>query len=148
VSGLEVLKQLQSQRRPKVLIVSMHPEARFAIRTLKLGAAGYMTKDCAPEELVEAIRRIHRGGRFISPELAELLAFDLMSGQPQHQRLSEREMEVFLGIGAGKKTTEIAQELGLTVATVHTYRTRIFEKMNFSSNADLVRYALENDLLD
>lgn len=146
--GFDVLRQLKSQHRPRVLIVSMHPEARFATRTLKLGAAGYVTKDRAAEELVEAIRRIHRGGKYISPELAELLAFDLISGKPPHERLSHREMEVFLGIAAGKRTTEIAQELCLAVATVHTYHARIFEKMHFKSSADLVRYALDHDLLD
>jgi two-component system invasion response regulator UvrY len=152
--GLEVLRQLQHRReaarpaKPKVLIVSMYSEARFAVRTLKLGAAGYMTKDCAAEELVEAIRRIHRGGKFISTGLGELLAADLDGTRLPHERLSNREMEIFQAVASGKKISEIAQALSLSAPTVYTYRTRIFEKMDMTSNAELIRYALDYGLLD
>jgi two-component system, NarL family, invasion response regulator UvrY len=146
--GLDVLRQLKSlQPRLRTLVVSMYPEQRFAIPALRLGAAGYLTKDRAPEELVEAIRRIARGARYIGPELAELLAGDLDNERLPHQRLSDREAQIFERIVAGKRVSEIAEELGLTVATVHTYRSRILDKMNARSNADLLRYAADHDLL-
>jgi two-component system invasion response regulator UvrY len=147
--GLDVLRQLRSlQPKLRTLVVSMHPESRFAIPALRMGAAGYLTKDQAAEELVEAIRRVSAGGKFISAGLAEMLADELGDERLPHQRLSHREMQVFERIVAGRKPGEIAGELGLTVATVHTYRARILEKMKARSNADLLRYAADHDLLD
>ncbi|MCS6845171.1 MAG: response regulator transcription factor [Caldilineales bacterium] len=148
-SGLEVLSELRKRReRPRVLVVSMHPAERFAIRALQLGAAGYLTKERAADEMVQAIRRIHQGGRYISTEVAELLAESLGEIKAPHERLSHREMAVFTRLAAGHSVTDIAQELGLSVATVYTYRARIMDKMELKSNADLTRYALEHALLD
>jgi len=147
--GLEVLRQLRSlQPKLRTLVVSMYPESRFAIAALRMGAAGYLTKDHAAEELVEAIRRIAQGGRFISPELAELLAAEMDIERMPHQRLSHREMQVFEQIVAGRKPAEIAEQLGLSVATVHTYRARLLDKMHAQSNSDLLRYAADHHFLD
>jgi DNA-binding NarL/FixJ family response regulator len=147
--GLEVLAALRERRsRPQVLVVSMHPEARFAIRALRLGAAGYMTKERAAEELVQAIRRICGGGRYITPEVADLLACCLDNDALPHEKLSQRELSVFHGLASGQRVAEIAQSLGLTVPTVYTYRARIFEKMNLKSTSELVRYAANHSLLD
>lgn len=147
--GLEVLAELRSLRpRPQVLIVSMHPEERFAIRALRLGAAGYLTKERAAEDLVQAIRRIYRGGKYITSELAELFAADRSDAGLPYERLSHRELAVFHGLAMGQRVSEIAQALGLAVATVYTYRARIFDKMNLKSNAELVRYAVDHSLLD
>lgn len=149
LSGLEVLSELRKQReRPRILVVSMHPAERFAIRALQLGAAGYLTKERAADELVQAIRRIYQGGRYISTEVAELLAENLGEIKAPHERLSHREMAVFTRLAAGQAVPDIAQELGLSVATIYTYRARILEKMDLKSNADLTRYALEHALLD
>ena len=149
-SGLEILQELRTLR-PKlpVLILSAHPEDQYAIRVLKAGAAGYLSKDSALDELVDAIRKAVKGGRYVSAALAEKLALGLSSGLDQlpHETLSDREMTVLLKIGAGQSVSEIADELLLSVKTVSTYRTRILEKMGFSSNADLIRYVIEHQLL-
>jgi DNA-binding NarL/FixJ family response regulator len=148
--GLEVLAELRDRRaKPPVLVVSMHPEARFAIRAFRLGAAGYMTKERAAEDLVLAIRRICGGGKYITPEVADLLAccWGEEDAVP-HEKLSPRELSVFQALASGERVAEIARSLGLTVATVYTYRARIFEKMNFKSTAELVRYAATHSLLD
>jgi DNA-binding NarL/FixJ family response regulator len=149
-SGLEILQEIRHEKPGlPVLILSMHPEDQYAIRVLKAGAAGYMTKDAAPEELVVAIRKAVSGGRYVSPTLAEKLALGLSNGLDKlpHELLSDREYTVLLKIGAGMSVGEIADELALSVKTVSTYRARILEKMNFKSNADLIRYTLENNLL-
>lgn len=150
-SGLDILKDLKSQKiKVKVLILSMHPEDRFAIRALKSGAAGYLTKESAPDELVKAIRTILTGRKYVSSELAEKLA-DLLSGdsdkQP-HEQLSDREYDVFMMIASGMKAQEIAEKLSISVHTVNTYRARILEKMNLGSNVELTHYALHNKLID
>jgi len=150
-SGLDVLKELRAEH-PKlpILILSMHPEDRFALRVLKTGAAGYVTKESAPEELVKAIRKVHQGGKYVSETLAEKLAVGIEedTGKPLHESLSDREYEILQMIATGKKTGEIARELSLSVRTVNTYRTRIFEKMHMKTNAQLIHYALEHRLID
>ena len=150
-SGLEVLKELK-QLRPKlpVLILSMHSEDQFGMRVLKAGAAGYMTKENVPEELVKAIKKVIAGGKYISPALAEQLAFHLEedTGRPLHEKLSDREYQVMRMIASGQTVKEIAVELVLSMKTISTYRTRILEKMKMKSSAELTHYAVKNKLVD
>jgi len=150
-SGLDVLKQLRSER-PKlpVLVLSMHSEDQYAVRVLKAGASGYLTKDSAPDELVKAIRKVVSGGRYVSSFLAEKLAFEIGtdSSRLPHETLSDRAFQVLRLIAAGKSVTEIAAELCLSVKTVSTYRARMLEKMNLTTNAELMHYAMQNHLID
>ena len=149
-SGLEVLKELKvDYPRLPVLILSMYPEDQYAVRVMRAGAAGYMTKDTAPEELVGAIRRVAQGRKYISPSLAETLAgnLDINAGRPVHQTLSDREYQVLCMIASGKKVGEIAEALSLSVKTISTYRTRILEKMRLKNNAELTHYAVEQRLV-
>jgi DNA-binding NarL/FixJ family response regulator len=150
-SGLDVLKQLRSER-PKlpVLVLSMHSEDQYAVRVLKAGASGYLTKDSAPDELVKAIRKVVSGGRYVSSFLAEKLAFEIGtdSSRLPHETLSDREFQVLRGIAAGKSVTEIAAELYLSPKTVSTYRARLLQKMNLTTNAELIHYAMQNHLID
>jgi len=150
-SGLDALKELR-QKYPQipVLILSFHPEHRFAVRALKAGASGYITKQSATEELVQAIRKIVSGGKYVSAALAEELAteLDTGSGKLPHETLSDREFQVMRLIAAGKKSSEIAEELSVTMSTVNTYRMRILEKMKMQSNVELARYALEHGLIE
>ena len=149
-SGLEVLKEIKKSK-PKlpVLVLSMHPEDQFAVRLLKIGASGYMTKESAPNELVGAVKKVMAGGRYISPSLAEkmasYLAIDVQT--PPHERLSDREFLVLRLIASGKTPTQIAKELGLSVKTISTYRMRILEKMDMANNAELTHYAIQNTLV-
>lgn len=149
-SGLEVLKEIK-QSKPKlpVLMLSMHPEDQFAVRLLKVGASGYMTKESAPQELVGAVKKVIAGGRYVSPSLAEkmasYLAIDVQT--PPHERLSDREFLVLRQIASGKTPTAIAKELGLSVKTISTYRMRILEKMSMQNNAELTHYAIQNQLV-
>jgi DNA-binding NarL/FixJ family response regulator len=148
-SGLEVLRELKVMRpRLPVLVLSMHPEDQYGKRMLRAGASGYLEKDNAPEELIKAIRKVLTGGRYVSPALAEKLAFDLNEDRPQHETLSDREFEVLRMIASGKTVTEIAEQLHLSVTTVSTYRARILEKMNMATTAELIRYAVRNHLVD
>ncbi|MHB8522054.1 MAG: response regulator [Limisphaerales bacterium] len=148
-SGLEVLREIK-QSRPKlpVLVLSMHPEDQFAVRMLKAGAAGYMTKESAPQELMGAINKVLAGGRYVSAALGEKIASYLGTDvqTPPHERLSDREFQVLRMIASGKTVTEIAKELSLSVKTISTYRTRILEKMNMKTNAELTHYAIQNQL--
>lgn len=150
-SGLEVLDQLK-QGRPSVpiLIHTMHPEEQFAVRAFRAGAAGYLTKDSAPAELVKALRRIVSGGKYVGASLAEQLAarMDVRSAAPAHEALSDREFEVFRFLASGKTVSEIAEQLCLSVKTISTYRTRILQKMKMHNNAELMRYALHEKLVD
>src|SRR6266511_17316 len=150
-SGLEALKEIR-EARPKlpVLVLSMHPEDQFAVRVLKSGAAGYMTKESAPEELVGAVKKVLAGGRYVSPALAEKMASYLAidTPNPPHERLSDREFVVLRMIASGKTVSQIARELSLSVKTVSTYRTRILEKMAMTSNAELTHYAIKNQLVE
>ena len=150
-SGLEVLKEIK-RLRPKlpVLILSMHPEDQFAVRLLKAGAAGYLTKESAGEELVGAIRKVVAGGRYISPLLAERMASYLTIDvqKAPHERLSDREFLILRMIASGKQVSQIAIEISLSVATISTYRARILEKMDMKNNAELTHYALQKGLVD
>jgi two-component system, NarL family, invasion response regulator UvrY len=149
-NGLDVLKEVK-RKWPAlpVLVLSMHPEDQFAIRILRAGAAGYITKESAPEELVGALRKVCSGGKYVSPQLAEKLAVFIgdETTRPQHEKLSDREFEVLRMLALGKTVTEVAEELLLSVKTVSTYRSRVLEKMKMTSNADLTRYALQNELI-
>ncbi|MFC2093157.1 response regulator [Bacteroidota bacterium] len=151
-SGLEVLADVKKiQSDIPVLILSMHPEEQFAVRALRSGASGYLTKESAPEELVVAIRKINGGGKYVSSSLAEVLAFDLEDrGKGRvipHENLSDREFQVLCLIASGKSVKEMAKELFLSVKTISTYRTRILEKMKMKSNSELTYYAIQNKLI-
>ncbi len=151
INGLEVLKELKL-RRPElpVLILSMHPEEQYALRAIKAGASGYVTKGTALADLLAAIRKVAYGGKYVSPSLAEKLASVIETGirEPLHQSLTDREYQVMLMIASGKKIREIAEELFLGISTIHTYRRRILGKMQMHSDAELVRYASQNRLID
>lgn len=151
LNGVEVLKQLRSEEiKIPVLILSVYSEEQWAVRVLKSGAAGYLTKETAADELIEAIRVAAAGRRYIGASLAERLAdyLDPDPGKIPHEKLSDREFTVFRLIASGKATRDIAAELGLSISTVSTYRYRIFEKLKVSTNAELTRYAIENRLID
>jgi DNA-binding NarL/FixJ family response regulator len=147
-SGIELLGEIK-HRHPElpVLIMSLHGEEQFAVRALRAGAAGYLTKSSAPEHLVAAVTKIVRGGRYITETLADRLAdaIDRPAGAP-HEALSDREFEVMRGIASGKTVSEIAEEMHLSVKTVSTYRARLLDKMGMASNAELTRYAIERGL--
>jgi len=150
-SGLDVLKSLKhEQPNLPVLVLSMHAEDQFALRCLKAGASGYLTKESVPEELVKAIRKAAVGRKYISSNLAETLAFGLQTtaDQPRHASLSDREFQVVQRMGAGKTTKEIAEELSLSVKTVSTYRARILEKLDLKTSAAIIHYAVQNGLID
>ncbi|MDR8393751.1 response regulator transcription factor [Aliifodinibius sp. S!AR15-10] len=151
-SGLDVLKDIKEYHPGlPVLILSMHPEDRFAIRSLKAGASGYLTKSSISEQMVSAIRKIVvEKKRFISPAVAEQLAdrVDVNSNKPLHEELSDREYQIMCMIGSGKKVNEIAEELSISKQTVHTYRSRIKDKMKLKSNVEITRYALKHSLID
>lgn len=149
--GLEVLKAIKDELpRLPVLILSMHSEDQFGVRAMRAGAAGYLTKEAAPENLVDAIRKVAAGGRYISQELAERLATELTADtdRPLHASLSDREFEVLRLIASGQTVGKIADRLSLSVKTVSTYRARILEKMRLKNNAELMQYVLTNHLLD
>lgn len=150
-NGLDILKEIKIiLPRQKVLILSMHPEERFAIRTLRAGASGYVTKESAAEDLVTAIRKVASGGRYISQVLAERLAVEFDSSQEKqlHETLSDREYQVLRLIAAGKSQSDIAIELSISPSTVNTYRTRVLEKLKIETNAELIRYAIKHGLID
>ena len=149
-SGLEALQQIRvAHPRLPVLILSMHPEEQYAIRALKAGASGYCSKELAQEELVNAVRKVLSGKKYITPTLAETLAAQLEeeNGKEPYKRLSDREFDVFRLLAGGKSVSEIADILSLSSTTISTYRARILTKMNFKTNADLIRYALETKLI-
>lgn len=149
-SGLEALQQIkQIQPKLPVLILSIHPEEQYAIRVLKSGAAGYLSKDLAPEELVNAVQRVMLGKKYITPSVAEKLAsvFDQDNNKAPHEALSDREFSVLKMLAKGKSVSEIAELLFLSVTTVSTYRARIMTKMNMKSNADLTLYSIEHNLM-
>ncbi len=146
-SGLDVVHHMK-QYFPKtpVLILSMHPEEQYAIRALKAGAAGYLSKDTAPEELVKAVNRIMQGRKYISSTIADKLFSELDQNadqRPSHEQLSHREFDVFQLLAAGKSVSDISDQLTLSISTVSTYRARILSKMKMRSNAELTRYAIE-----
>lgn len=149
-SGFDLLAEIK-HRQPKVpvLIMSLHAEDQYAVRALRAGAAGYLTKSAAPEQLVTAVTKIMRGGRYVSDIVAERLAAEAtgMPAENRHERLSDREFDVMRGIASGNSVSEIASFMHLSVKTVSTYRTRLLEKMGMTNNAELTRYALEHGLV-
>jgi two-component system, NarL family, invasion response regulator UvrY len=150
LSGLDAIKDLKKiQPSVKILMLSMYPEERFAIRALKAGASGYMTKETAPEEIILAIRKVCSGHNYITPLIAEKIVTELQHPNENelYERLSSREFEVMCLIGSGKTINEIANFLSISNSTVSTYRTRIMEKMNFTNNAMIMHYVIDNGLL-
>ena len=148
-SGLDILQEIKhSNPKLPVLVLSVHPEEQYAVRVLRAGAAGFMNKDMALDELVQAIQKVVSGGRYVSPTLAEKLAFDLSDhgNSLPHESLSNREYRVLLLIGSGQSVGNIAETLSLSVKTVSTYRARILQKLGLHSNADLIRYVLDHKL--
>ena len=150
-SGVDVLADLKRlQLKLPVLVLSMHPEDQYGKRVLKAGASGYMNKESAPEELIKAVRKVLAGGRYVGPCLAEKLALDLSENadRPAHEVLSDREFEVMRMMASGKTVSQVAEQLHLSVTTVSTYRARILEKMKMTTTAELMHYALRNNLVE
>jgi len=149
--GLDVIDEIKQLRRNiGILILSIYPEEQYAIRALRAGASGYLTKASAPNDLINAIHKVLSGGKYISPSLAEILAseIDPYASQQPHKRLSDREYQVMCMLAAGKTVTEVANELNLSVKTISTHRARILEKMNMKNNAQLTFYAVENHIIE
>lgn len=149
-SFLEILRHVREMRHPpRVLVLSVYPEEQYALRAFRAGAAGYLSKNHSPEQLVHAIRHVHAGGRYVSPALAEWMAARLGDDAPEraHEALSDRELQVLSMIGGGMTVSEVADALALSVKTVSTYRTRVREKLGLGSTAELIRYAIHHDLV-
>ena len=150
-SGIDILKQSKCIKPElPVLMLSMFPEEQYAIRSLRAGASGYLTKESAPEELIDAIKIVTKGRKYITSSLAERLAFEIQveSEKELHESLSDREYQVFCLIGSGKTVKDIAEKLSLSVKTISTHRARILQKMYMRNNAQIIRYAIKNDLVD
>jgi two-component system, NarL family, invasion response regulator UvrY len=148
--GMDILREVREHHsQVKVLILSVFPERQYALNVLKAGASGYLAKECAPKDLLDAVRTIMRGKRYVSPQTAELLVTDLDvdGNQPLHSRLSEREFQIFCKLASGRSVTKIGDELSLSVKTISTYRARILDKMQLANNADLTTYALRHALI-
>lgn len=146
-----LLKQVRAEKPDlPVLILTIYPEAQYAVRALRAGASGYLTKESLPEELIKAIRTVSQGRRYVSASLAEKLAFDLTGNAegPLHETLSDREYQVLCLIASGRTPTEIAEDLSLSIKTISTYRARVMEKMGMRTSAELTRYAVQNRLAD
>jgi two-component system invasion response regulator UvrY len=151
MNGLDVLKNLQAAgSRAAVLVLSMHPEEQYATRALKAGAAGYLQKESAPAELVGAVRKIARGGKYVTASLAEKLAFELVGPDDKepHEALSDREYQVLCLLASGKGIKEIARAVNLSASTIATYRSRVMAKLGLESTVDLVKYALAHKLVE
>jgi DNA-binding NarL/FixJ family response regulator len=149
--GLDTLKEIKYFKPDiKVLMFTVYPEEQYAVRVLKAGAYGYINKESEPEEIIGAIRKVSQGRKYVSPELAELLAANIGSSSEtaKHETLSDREFQVMCMIASGKTVREIAEELALSINTISTYRIRILEKMNMKSNAELTHYAIKNNLVE
>jgi len=150
-SGIELIRQVKQEKpRLPILVLSMHSEEQYAVRALKAGASGYLTKESAADQLVTAIRRIAAGGAFVTPETAQRLALDLngAAAAAPHTLLSDREFQVFRFIAGGKTVSDIAKQLSLSVKTISTHKTRIMRKMGLANQTELIRYAIEHRLLD
>ena len=150
-SGVDLIRQIKTEKpRLPILVLSMHKESEYAVRSIRAGAAGYLCKDSASQQLLSAIRKVAAGGRFIGPEVAADLAFGLIQREdrPLHASLSDREFLIFRKLAAGEGISEIAQRLNLSAKTVSTYKARLMQKMQMSSVADLIRYGLKHGLLD
>lgn len=151
LNGLDTLKQLKIERPElQVLILSIHPEEQYAIRALKAGASGYLTKESAPDELIAAVRKASQGKKYVTSSLAEKLASDLLidAEKPIHETLSDREYQIMRMIDRGKTIKDISEEINLSPKTVSTYRSRILDKMKMKNNEELIRYAVDNHLID
>jgi DNA-binding NarL/FixJ family response regulator len=151
LSGLDVLKQLKGKRpKMRVLVLSMYPEGQYAVRAIRAGASGYLTKRSASDELIEAIKKVSQGGIYVTSAIAEKLMFDLKpdSSKPPHECLSDREFQIFCMIASGKTVGTIAEELNLSVKTVSTHRVHILEKMNMKNNAELTNYAIKFQVIN
>jgi DNA-binding NarL/FixJ family response regulator len=151
INGIEILKHIKTEKIGiPVLILTMHPEEQYAIRALRAGASGYLTKESTPDELVTAIRKISKGGKYISSSLAEKLASEVgrIDVKTSHEILSDREYQIMLLIASGKTVSQIAERLSLSIKTISTYRSRILEKMGMQTNAELTYYAIKNQLVD
>jgi DNA-binding NarL/FixJ family response regulator len=150
-SGIELIRQVRAEKpKLRILVLSMHEEHQYAVRAIRAGASGYLTKESASRQLVDAIRKVAAGGAFISAEVAQQLALGAMpdaKGAP-HEALSDREFQVFLLVAGGKSVSDIAAQLNLSVKTVSTHKANILQKMGMSTQAELIRYALSNRLLD
>lgn len=149
-SGMDALQQIKNQQpQSKVLILSVYPEEQYAVRVLKSGAMGYLNKDAAPEELIKAIQKILQGRKYISSSIAEILATEIMtdSDKPSYETLSNREFDVFKLLALGKSVSNISTILNLSTTTISTYRARIMTKLNFKTNSDLTKYAIEHSLI-
>jgi DNA-binding NarL/FixJ family response regulator len=150
-TGLQLLSEVRRERpETPVLILTAHAEDQYAVRAIRAGAAGFLSKETAPDKLIEAVRKVAGGGRYVSAELAETLA-SLLAGEGQgepHERLSDREFEIFKMLASGKTVSEVAAELTLSVKTVSTHRTRILKKMEMRTNAELTHYAMRNKLVE
>jgi two-component system, NarL family, invasion response regulator UvrY len=147
--GLEILKQLRDER-PKlpVLILTVYPEEHYAVRFFKAGASGFIMKESSTDQIYAAVRKVAEGGKYASPEITEKLAFDFSkSDRPAHERLSDREHQVFMMLAEGQSPTEIGKELSLSVKTISTHRSRILDKMQMKKNAELIHYAISQRLL-
>jgi DNA-binding NarL/FixJ family response regulator len=150
-SGLELLGDIKRERPElPVLILTVHSEDQYAVRALKAGASGFLTKESAPEKLVDAVRKIAQGRRFITPEVADKLASSVARGEqgPPHEALSDREFQILKMIASGKTVSQIGRELALSVKTISTHRTRILKKMNLKTNSELTHYAIRNGLVE
>lgn len=150
-SGIELIKQVREEKpKLRILVLTMHQEHQYAVRAIKAGAAGYLTKESAAAQLVEAIRKVAGGGAFVTAAVAEQLALSTMprADSPPHQRLSDREFQVFRLLASGRSVSDIAAELSLSVKTVSTHKARLMQKMNLNNPAELVRYALHHRLID
>ncbi|MEW6054642.1 MAG: response regulator transcription factor [Nitrospirota bacterium] len=150
-NGLDILKQIK-RKNPKlpILMLSVHPEEQYAVRSFRAGASGYLTKGSAPDELIAAIRKISKGGKFVNASLAERLVYELepYNDKPRHQMLSDREYQVMCMFASGKTLKEIAEELALSIQTISTYKTRILDKMGMHSIAEVIRYAVQYGLVE
>jgi len=149
-SGVELIRQVKSEKpKLRVLVLTMHEEHQYAIRAIRAGASGYLTKDSASRQLIEALRKVASGGAFISSEVAEQLALGAMpdATREPHEALSDREFQIFRLIAAGKSISEIGEQLSLSVKTVSTHKANILHKMNMAGTAELVRYALTHQLI-
>lgn len=151
MGGIELLSQLRLKKRAvPVLVLSMFPEDQFALRSLRLGASGYLTKQQAADELIDAIRKVMAGGRYLSSTFSDILITNLLdeseTSLPRHIKLSNREFEILRRLATGQSLKQIAGELGVSIKTVGTYKSRLYTKMNFRNNAEMVAYAIENKL--
>lgn len=150
-SGLDILPELKAENPSlKIIVLSMHPEEQYAIRSLRDGASAYLTKGCPPEELISAIQAVASGKRYITPSIADRLAVYIEDGSRQlpHEKLSDQELRVLVLIGSGKQVTEIGRELNLSAKTVSTYRSRILAKMGMETTAQLIRYSIQHNLVE